>query len=127
MKLRYDYIEKKITALKEYVKSDHFEDDLDYFILNLQMFDTDLTVPDMDKSGRNQRIAKKLKLVKKSFKKLNLEYGPVGGALGSLFGPKGMITGSFLGSYFFAGCLVVTAYQRFKSTDVQLNLSYESK
>lgn len=115
MKFKYNYVEKNINAVADYIKSDSFEDDLDYFIMNLQMFDTDLNVPDMNRSSRNQQITKKIKLVKQSFKRLNLEYGPVGGTLGSLFGPKGMITGSFLGSYFFVGCLGVTIYQKFKS------------
>ncbi len=125
MKLKNNYVGKKIAAFTDYVKSDNFEDDLDYFIMNLQMFDADLTVSLMDKSNRNQRITKKLKLVKKSFKRLNLEYGPLGGAIGSLLGPKGMITGSFLGSYFFMGCLGVTIYQKFnsKSTETELILT----
>ena len=114
----------KLGDIKSYINSDNFEDDLDYFIMNLQMFDTDLNVPGMEKLNRNQRITKKLKLVKKSFQRLNLEYGPVGGAIGSFFGPKGMITGSFLGSYFFLGCLGVTVYQRIQSVNDQLSLSH---
>lgn len=72
---------------------------MDQLILNLQMFDDDFVVPNMDKLNRNQRINKKLKLIRKSFKNLNIDLAPYGIMAGSPLGPKGAAAGAFLGTY----------------------------
>ena len=105
----------KFNNFKGYTKSDSFEDNIDQLILRLQMFDTDLVVPNMDKLNRNQRVHKKMSLVKASFARLNIELAPYGMAAGSVFGPKGSAAGAFTGTYLFAFCVLLTAYERFSS------------
>lgn len=103
------------SSIKNYVESDSFEDDLDYLIINLQMFDFDLDVPNMDRVNRSKRISKKIQLVKKSFQRLNIDYAPYGLLIGSFFGPKGSAIGAFLGTYIFAGCAGAVLMQNFGS------------
>ncbi len=116
------HIGEKFTDLKNYSKSEHFEDDIDQLILNLQMFDDDLIVPNMDKINRNQRINKKFKLIRNSFKNLNIDLAPYGMATGAALGPKGAAAGAFLGTYVFIGCLAITTYGKFSSTPDPLHL-----
>jgi hypothetical protein len=110
-------INQKFADLKNYSKSDSFEDDIDYLIINLQIFDSDLVVSNMDKLNRNQRINRKLKLIKKSFKNLNVDFAPIGIAAGSAFGPNGAAAGAFLGTYLFVGCVAVAVYGKYSSVE----------
>lgn len=95
---------------------------MDQLILNLQMFDDDFVVPNMDKLNRNQRINKKLKLIRKSFKNLNIDLAPYGIMAGSPLGPKGAAAGAFLGTYVFIGCLAIVAYGKYSSTPDALHV-----
>lgn len=58
---------------------------------------------------------KKLKLIKKSFKNLNIDFAPIGIAAGSAFGPNGAAAGAFLGTYLFVGCLAAAVYGKYSS------------
>lgn len=106
-------IKEKVKTAKVYFESDNFEDELDYFILNLQMFDPEISVPDMSRNRRIFRINKKLRILRHSFKRLNLNYAPYGMAAGAFFGPKGTAAGSFLGTYIFLGCASASIWRHF--------------
>ncbi len=113
----YEFARNKLKLTKDYFKSESFEEEIDYLILNLQMFDLDLEVPAMGRFNRNQRINCKLRLLQRTFKRLNLNYAPYGVVVGSLFGPKGTAMGSLLGTYIFLGCLSASVWRGF-SKDV---------
>jgi hypothetical protein len=114
------FVNQKIKQTKAYFKSDSFEDDLDYLIINLQMFDAELEVPQMNRVGSSQRISKKICLVKASFRRLNIEFAPLGMTVGSSIGPKGMAFGSLLGTYIFLGCMSVVFWKRFSEMQAEL-------
>ncbi len=103
------FSQNKINEVKRYFSSDLFEDDLDFLIINLQMFDVDLEVPDFSKLNKRKRINRKIKLVQSSFNRLNITYGTIGFVLGAKFGgPKVAGIGALLGSGIFATCLIAT-------------------
>lgn len=111
-----DLFKERASEVKNYFTSDQFEDDLDYLILNLQMFDTELDVPNFDELSRSQRINRKVKLLRASLKRLNMGYAPIGMMLGATVGPKGAAVGSLLGSYIFAACVLSTVVKRFNES-----------
>ena len=89
---------RKIQDLKNYIKSDNFEEDLDVFILYLQTFDYELDVPNLDKLKKYQRVSKKIRLVRNSFLRLNAKGALVGSLVGGPNGAAigaGFVTGSF--------------------------------
>lgn len=102
----------RFETFKNYFKSDQFEDDLDYIIMNLQMFDLELEVPDLSKHNGPRRIAIKIKILKQSFIRMNAFYGPIGAMGGAAAGPKGAAAGAFLGSYIFGGVSLYSLFSR---------------
>ncbi len=110
--LNFDFI-PRFESVKNYFKTDEFEDDLDYIIINLQMFDWDLEVPDLSKYNRPKRIAMKLKILRQSFMRMNALYGTIGAAGGgTVAGPHGAAFGAFLGSYIFGGVSLYSVFSR---------------
>ncbi|MBK7892155.1 MAG: hypothetical protein IPJ84_15330 [Bdellovibrionales bacterium] len=101
------------SGLGKYVQSESFETDIDCLIEKLQLFDSDLTVPDLRGLRRAQRINRKVKLVRGSFKRLNIEYAPIGAGAGVFVaGPKGAVIGAQLGVGIFVGCVGGVAFSR---------------
>lgn len=88
----------KFQNLKDYIKSDNFEEDIDLLIVNLQWLDHLLDVPNLERFKRTQRINKKIQLIRNSFVRLNAQGFLLGGLVAGPHGATagtGFVTGSF--------------------------------